>query len=59
MADFDGISGLFPKSLPWKIAASFKGSGWKNCRYEQLIPFEAIRPEKSAPITPDADPFRV
>jgi isoleucyl-tRNA synthetase len=42
------------KVLPWKILANFKGSEIEECRYEQLLAFEANRPEKSG-----GDPFRV
>jgi len=44
------------KILPWKILASFKGSQLEECRYEQLLPFEANSPDKAGP---GADPFRV
>lgn len=42
------------KILPWKIIAHFKGSELENCRYEQLMPYEA----NSAAIA-GGDPFRV
>ena len=42
------------KILPWKVLANFKGSQLEECRYEQLLPFEANAPEKSG-----GDPFRV
>src|SRR6478736_4627299 len=29
------------KLLPWKILAEFKGSDLEECRYEQLMPYEA------------------
>lgn len=42
------------KVIPWKIAAEFKGSQLADCRYEQLLPFEANTPEIAG-----GDPFRV
>jgi isoleucyl-tRNA synthetase len=42
------------KIIPWKIVAEFSGSDIEDCRYEQLLPFEANAPEKSG-----GDPFRV
>lgn len=42
------------KSIPWKILTEFKGSKLEDCRYEQLLPFEANTPEKA-----EGDPFRV
>ena len=42
------------KILPWKILTKFRGSELEECRYEQLLPFEANSPEKSG-----GDPFRV
>lgn len=42
------------KILPWSILANFKGSALENCRYEQLLPYEANTAEKSG-----GDPFRV
>ncbi|HMH32625.1 MAG TPA: isoleucine--tRNA ligase, partial [Puia sp.] len=42
------------KLLPWKIDLEFKGLEIENCRYEQLIPYEANAPENSG-----GDPFRV
>jgi isoleucyl-tRNA synthetase len=42
------------KVLPWKILAEFKGVKIEECRYEQLLPFEASTPEKSG-----GDPFRI
>jgi isoleucyl-tRNA synthetase len=42
------------KVIPWKVLSTFKGSQLEECRYEQLLPFEANRPEKSG-----GDPFRV
>jgi len=44
------------KLLPWKILSTFKGSQLEECRYEQLLPFEANSPDKAGP---GADPFRV
>ncbi|HEY6504568.1 MAG TPA: isoleucine--tRNA ligase [Chitinophagaceae bacterium] len=38
----------------WKILAEFKGSKIEECRYEQLLPYEANSPDKSG-----GDPFRV
>src|SRR5215204_643930 len=42
------------KILPWRILTNFKGSQLEECRYEQLLAFEANSPEKSG-----GDPFRV
>jgi len=42
------------KLLPWSVIASFKGAELENCRYEQLMPFEANTPEIAG-----GDPFRV
>jgi isoleucyl-tRNA synthetase len=42
------------KVLPWRIIKRFKGSDIEECRYEQLLPFEANSPDKAA-----GDPFRV
>ena len=42
------------KLLPWKILLEFKGKNIEEARYEQLMPFEANRPEKSG-----GEPFRV
>lgn len=61
----EGLNGDFEnysaetKLLPWKIIATFKGSDIENCRYEQLLPYEANSPERIQEITPGADPFRV
>jgi isoleucyl-tRNA synthetase len=42
------------KILPWKILTEFKGRNLEECRYEQLLPYEANSPEKAG-----GDPFRV
>jgi isoleucyl-tRNA synthetase len=42
------------KILPWKVLSEFKGKQLEECRYEQLLPFEANKPEKCG-----GDPFRV
>ena len=42
------------KILPWAILAEFKGASIEECRYEQLLPYEANAPEKAG-----GDPFRV
>ncbi len=42
------------KVIPWKIVASFKGAALAECRYEQLLPYEANSPEHAG-----GDPFRV
>jgi len=42
------------KLLPWSVITSFKGAELENCRYEQLMPFEANTPEIAG-----GDPFRV
>ena len=52
-ADFDAYNEK-AKILPWKIIAAFKGSDLENCRYEQLMPYEA----NSAAIA-GGDPFRI
>jgi isoleucyl-tRNA synthetase len=51
--DFEGFK-EGDKSIPWKILAEFKGSHLEECRYEQLLPYEANTPEKA-----EGDPFRV
>jgi isoleucyl-tRNA synthetase len=47
-------SGKSDKLLPWKILAEFKGRELEECRYEQLLPYEANRPDRAG-----GDPFRV
>ncbi len=42
------------KIVPWTILHRFKGADIEGCRYEQLLPFEANRPEHCG-----GDPFRV
>ncbi len=42
------------KLVPWKILLEFKGKDIEECRYEQLLPYEANAPEKAG-----GDPFRV
>ncbi len=42
------------KILPWKILAHFKGAQIEECRYEQLLPYEA-----NGPANTGGDPFRV
>jgi isoleucyl-tRNA synthetase len=42
------------KILPWKILAEFKGKQLEECRYEQLLPYEANRSSNAG-----GDPFRV
>ncbi len=42
------------KLLPWRILAEFKGSQLEECRYEQLLPYEANSRDKA-----EGDPFRV
>src|SRR3984893_919367 len=42
------------KILPWTVLKEFKGKQLEECRYDQLLPFEANEPEKSG-----GDPFRV
>ncbi len=42
------------KILPYKIIATFKGRDIEECRYEQLLPFEANDPKNAG-----GDPFRV
>lgn len=44
------------KVLPWKILTEFKGRQLEECRYEQLLPYEANSPDKAGS---GADPFRV
>lgn len=56
--DFEGYDAQ-SKTLPWKILAEFKGSDIEECRYEQLLPYEANSVEQVREITPGADPFRV
>ena len=38
--DFENYSAE-GKKLPWKIIATFKGAQIEECRYEQLLPYEA------------------
>ena len=42
------------KVLPWKVLSLFKGASLEECRYDQLLPFEANNPDQSG-----GDPFRV
>lgn len=42
------------KLVPWTVLHRFKGSDIEGCRYEQLLPYEANRPEHCG-----GDPFRV
>ncbi len=42
------------KILPWKIISACKGKELENCRYEQLLPYEANTVQKSG-----GDPFKV
>ncbi|ULQ55046.1 isoleucine--tRNA ligase [Flavihumibacter rivuli] len=51
--DFDGYTAE-TKLLPWSILASFKGSQLEECRYEQLLPYEA-----NSAANAGGDPFRV
>jgi isoleucyl-tRNA synthetase len=51
--DFEGYTAE-TKLLPWRILAEFKGSDLEGARYEQLLPYEANRPEIAG-----GDPFRV
>ena len=51
--DFDAYAEK-DKIVPWTVLHRFKGSDIEGCRYEQLLPFEANRPEDCG-----GDPFRV
>ncbi|MES1217412.1 MAG: isoleucine--tRNA ligase, partial [Bacteroidota bacterium] len=51
--DFDGYNEKI-KILPWKILNEFKGAQIEECRYEQLLPYEANSIANSG-----GDPFRV
>ena len=42
------------KALPWQILAEFTGLEIEECRYEQLLPYQANAPEQSG-----GDPFRI
>ncbi|TAH03850.1 MAG: isoleucine--tRNA ligase [Sphingobacteriales bacterium] len=42
------------KLIPWQIISQFKGSAIEECRYEQLLPYEANSVEKI-----DGNPFRM
>ncbi|HVW60143.1 MAG TPA: isoleucine--tRNA ligase, partial [Puia sp.] len=42
------------KILPWKVLATCKGRDLEECRYQQLLPYEANSPEKAG-----GDAFRV
>ncbi|RYY20885.1 MAG: isoleucine--tRNA ligase, partial [Chitinophagaceae bacterium] len=42
------------KLIPWKILGAFPGSDLENCRYEQLLPYEA-----NSPANAGGDPFRI
>ncbi len=42
------------KLIPWVILHRFKGSDIEGCRYDQLLPYEANRPENCG-----GDPFKV
>ena len=52
-ADFEAYNEK-AKILPWKIMAEFKGTQLENCRYEQLMPYEANSAEVAG-----GDPFRI
>jgi isoleucyl-tRNA synthetase len=45
---------LNDKMIPWQQLAQLKGSQLENCRYEQLMPYEANQPALSG-----GNPFRV
>ncbi len=51
--DFDGYNEKI-KVLPWSVITEFKGSAIEECRYEQLMPYEANSPAHAG-----GDPFRV
>ncbi len=51
--DFENYSSEI-KLLPWKIISEFKGIELENCRYEQLMPYEANSAEVAG-----GDPFRI
>ncbi len=51
--DFDGYNEKV-KLLPWSIITEFKGSDIEECRYEQLLPYDANSPAHAG-----GDPFRV
>ncbi|MBI5372404.1 MAG: isoleucine--tRNA ligase [Sphingobacteriales bacterium] len=42
------------KILPWSVITEFKGAAIEECRYEQLMPYEANSPAHAG-----GDPFRV
>ncbi|MEO8582256.1 MAG: isoleucine--tRNA ligase [Flavitalea sp.] len=42
------------KIIPWTLLSTFKGSQLEECRYEQLMPFEANTAEKAG-----GNPFRI
>ena len=47
------------KVIPWKILSRFKGKNIENCKYEQLLAFEANSLNKVQEITENADPFKI
>ncbi|HEX4876595.1 MAG TPA: isoleucine--tRNA ligase, partial [Chitinophagaceae bacterium] len=51
--DFDGYNEKV-KVLPWSIITEFKGSDIEECRYEQLLPYDANSPAHAG-----GNPFRV
>jgi isoleucyl-tRNA synthetase len=51
--DFDAYRPGDPL-IPWQVLKTFKGNELEGLRYDQLMPFEANRPEKTG-----GDPFRV
>ena len=51
-SDFEHL--VRKKQLPYKIVKEFKGKQLEECRYEQLLPFDANSADKSG-----GDPFRV
>ena len=51
--DFDAYTEK-DKIVPWTVLHRLKGSDIEGCRYEQLLPYEANRPEGCG-----GDPFRV
>jgi isoleucyl-tRNA synthetase len=51
--DFDGYNEKI-KVIPWSIITEFKGSDIEECRYEQLLPYDANSAAHAG-----GDPFRV
>ncbi len=57
--DFENYTDDGEKLFPGKLLLNSKEKKWKDCEYEQLLPFEANSLKIIEEITPGAKPFRV